>query len=120
METDLPLELLHKLVTEMKSDAKDKNFNYKLFGESELENMRKYRRDDYPEPPIEVQMREMLTEVQMGEMLTDGMEEIMVEEPTNEEISVRTGLRIDMLEEMRERVRRLRPRNPIEIGDDLP
>jgi hypothetical protein len=114
METDIPLELLHKLITEMKSDAKDKNFNYKLFGESELENMRKYRRDDHPEA---VPLGEMLTEVQMGEMLTDGMEELMVRmEPTNEEVSEC----IDMLEDMRERVRRLRPINPIEIGDDLP
>ena len=108
METDLPLELLHKLISEMKSDAKDKNFNYKLFGESELEKMRKYRHDSQPE------------EVPINEMLTDGMEEIMVEEPTNEEVSEYTGLRIDMLEDMRERVRRLRPRNPIEIGDELP
>jgi hypothetical protein len=36
METGLPLELLHKLFSGMKSDVKDKNFNYKLFDESEL------------------------------------------------------------------------------------
>lgn len=112
METDLPLELLHKLISEMKSDAKDKNFNYKLFSKSELEKMRKYRRDDYPEPPIELPM---------DEMLTDGMEEIMVEEPTNEAIRVRTGLHDDIIEQLRERVnRRIRPRTPIEIGDELP
>ena len=28
IETGLPVELLHKLIGEMKSEAKDKNFNY--------------------------------------------------------------------------------------------
>jgi|694.fasta_scaffold09709_10 hypothetical protein len=119
METDLPLELLHKLVSEMKSDAKDKNFNYKLFSESELEKMRKYRRDDhYPEIGP---MNEMLTEGPMG--LTGGhgpIGEMMVEEPTNEDIMIHTGLRNDIIEDMRERVHRFRPVNPIEIGDELP
>ena len=110
METDLPLELLHKLISEMKSDAKDKNFNYKLFSKSELEKMRKYRRDEIIEP------------VPMEEMLTEGpMEEMMVETPTNEAIRVHTGLHDDIIEQLRERVnRRIRPRNPIEIGDELP
>ena len=40
METGLPFELLHKLFGEIKSDAKDKNFNYKLFSESELEKLK--------------------------------------------------------------------------------
>jgi hypothetical protein len=119
METDLPLELLHKLVSEMKSDAKDKNFNYKLFSESELEKMRKYRRDDhYPEIGP---MDEMLTEGPTG--LTGGhgpIGEMMMEEPTNEDIMVHTGLRNDIIEDMRERVHRFRPVNPIEIGDELP
>jgi hypothetical protein len=110
METDLPLELLHKLISEMKSDAKDKNFNYKLFSKSELEKMRKYRRDEIIEP------------VPMEEMLTEGpMEEMMVETPTNEAIRVHTGLHDDIIEQLRERVnRRMRPTNPIEIGDELP
>jgi hypothetical protein len=110
METGIPVELLHKLIGEMKSEAKDKNFNYKLFGESELENMKKYRGNDT-----------MVEPVRMDEMLTEGpMDEMMVEIPTNEEVSEYTGLRIDTLEDMRERVRRLRHRNPLEIGDDLP
>ncbi len=109
METGLPLEMLHKLFSEMKSDAKDKNFNYKLFSESELERMGKYRSDDH-----------MVEPVPMDEMLTEGpMVEMMMEEPTNEAVRL-PGLRNDMLEDMRQRVRRLRPRNPIEIGDDLP
>jgi hypothetical protein len=101
METGLPVELLHKLIGEMKSEAKDKNFNYKLFGESELENMKKYRGNDTMVEPVP-------------------MDEMMVERPTNEEVSEYTGLRIETLEDMRERVRRLRPTNQIEIGDDLP
>ena len=120
METDLPLELLHKLVSEMKSDAKDKNFNYKLFSESELEKMRKYRRDDhYPEIGP---MDEMLTEGPTGLTGEPGLiGEMMVEEPTNEEIRVHTGLHDDIIEQLRERVnRRMRPTNPIEIGDELP
>jgi hypothetical protein len=121
METDLPLELLHKLVSEMKSDAKDKNFNYKLFGESELEKMRKYRRDEIIEPPIEVPMDLLITEITEG--LTGGhgpIGEMMGEEPTNEDIMIHTGLRNDIIEDMRERVHRFRPVNPIEIGDELP
>lgn len=120
METDLPLELLHKLISEMKSDAKDKNFNYKLFSKSELEKMRKYRRDDhYPEI---VPMDEMLTEGPTGLTGEPGLiGEMMVEEPTNEAIRVHTGLHDDIIEQLRERVnRRIRPRNPIEIGDELP
>jgi hypothetical protein len=121
METDLPLELLHKLVSEMKSDAKDKNFNYKLFSESELEKMRKYRRDEIIEPPIEVPMDLLITEITEG--LTGGhgpIGEMMGEEPTNEDIMIHTGLRNDIIEDMRERVHRFRPVNPIEIGDELP
>jgi hypothetical protein len=58
----------------------------------------------------------------MDEMMVERPMEIemMVERPTNEEVSEYTGLRIDTLEDMRERVRRLRHRNPLEIGDDLP
>ncbi len=44
METGLPVELLHKLIGKMRSEVKDKNFNYKLFSESELENMKKLGR----------------------------------------------------------------------------
>jgi hypothetical protein len=60
----------------------------------------------------------------MDLLITEGpMEEMMVEEPTNEEVMVHTGLRNDIIEDMRERihrVHRLIPRNPVEIGDDLP
>jgi hypothetical protein len=62
----------------------------------------------------------MLTEGPMDEMLAEGRvvyENEMVEKPTEiipeETIS-------EMLNNLQERVRRLRPRNPIEIGDDLP
>lgn len=104
METGLPLELLHKLFSEMKSDVKDKNFNYKLFSESELKKMTMYRYDE----PIPVPMEEMMTE----EMIVDG--------PTNAEVRTHTGLHNDVIEDMRQRIRILRPTNPLEVGDDLP
>ena len=103
METGLPLELLHKLFSGMKSDVKDKNFNYKLFDESELKRMVMYRHDE----PMPVPMEEMMTE------------EMIVEESVpNEEIRVHTGLHDDIIEDMRQRIRMLRPTNP--LGDDLP
>ena len=102
METGLPLELLHKLFSEMKSDVKDKNFNYKLFDESELKRMTMYRQDE----PIPVPMEEMM------------MEEMMMEEPTNETVRIHTGPHNDIIVEMRQRISRLRPTNP--LGDDLP
>lgn len=103
METGLPLELLHKLFSGMKSDVKDKNFNYKLFDESELKRMVMYRHDE----PIPVPMEEMMTE------------EMIVEESVpNEEIRAHTGLHDDIIEDMRQRIRMLRPTNP--LGDDLP
>ena len=103
METGLPLELLHKLIGEMKSEAKDKNFNYKLFGESELENMKKYRGNDTMVEPV--QMDEMLMEEPIGSFYENEMMDQSVSE---------------MLNNLQERVRRLRPTNPLEIGDDLP
>ena len=108
METGLPLELLHKLFSEMKSDVKDKNFNYKLFSESELKKMTMYRYDE----PIPVPMEEMMTE--------EMTEEMIVERPTNEAVITHTGLHNDVIEDMRQRIRRLRPTNPLEVGDDLP
>ena len=103
METGLPVELLHKLIGEMKSEAKDKNFNYKLFGESELENIKKYRGNDTMVEPVP--MDEML----MEEEPTMGYENEMMDQSVSE-----------MLNNLQERVRRLRPTNPLEIGDDLP
>lgn len=103
METGIPIELLHKLIGEMKSEAKDKNFNYKLFGESELENMKKYRGNDTMVEPVP--MDEML----MEEEPTMGYENEMMDQSVSE-----------MLNNLQERVRRLRPTNPLEIGDDLP
>ena len=108
METGLPLELLHKLFSEMKSDVKDKNFNYKLFSESELKKMTMYRYDE----PIPIPMEEMMTE--------EMTEEMIVERPTNEAVRTHTGLHNDVIEDMRQRIRRLRPTNPLEVGDDLP
>lgn len=99
METGLPLELLHKLFSEMKSDVKDKNFNYKLFDESELKRMTMYRQDE----PIPVPMGEMMLEEP---------------EPTNEEVRAHNGPHNDIIVEMRQRIGRLRPTNP--LGDDLP
>jgi len=92
METGIPIELLHKLIGEMKSEAKDKNFNYKLFGESELENMKKYRHGE---------------EIPVDDLLDDMIN------PVEESVS-------EMLNNLQERVHRLRPTNPLEIGDDLP
>jgi hypothetical protein len=103
METGIPIELLHKLIGEMKSEAKDKNFNYKLFGESELENMKKYRGNNTMVEPVP--MDEML----MEEEPTMGYENEMMDQSVSE-----------MLNNLQERVRRLRPTNPLEIGDDLP
>jgi hypothetical protein len=102
METGIPVELLHKLIGEMKSEAKDKNFNYKLFGESELENMKKYRGNDTLVQPVP-----------MDEML-------MEEEPIGYENEIMEQSVSEMLNNLQERVRRLRPTNPLEIGDDLP
>ena len=96
METGLPLELLHKLIGEMKSEAKDKNFNYKLFGESELENMKKYNHVNE-----EIRVDDLLDDIPSPE------------NPMEESVS-------EMLNNLQERVRRLRPTNPLEIGDDLP
>ena len=96
METGLPLELLHKLIGEMKSEAKDKNFNYKLFGESELENMKKYNHVNE-----EIRVDDLLDDIPSPE---NTMEESVSE----------------MLNNLQERVRRLRPTNPIGIGDNLP
>ena len=101
METGLPLELLHKLIGEMKSEAKDKNFNYKLFGESELENMKKYRGNDTMVEPV-------------------SMDEMLMEEPIGYENEMMDQSVSEMLNNLQERVRRLRPTNPLEIGDDLP
>ena len=101
METGIPIELLHKLIGEMKSEAKDKNFNYKLFGESELENMKKYRGND------------TMVEPAMDEMLIE-------EEPMGYENEMMDQSVSEMLNNLQERVRRLRPTNPLEIGDDLP
>jgi hypothetical protein len=92
METGIPVELLHKLIGEMKSEAKNKNFNYKLFGESELENMKKYRHGE---------------EIPVDDLLDDMIN------PVEESVS-------EMLNNLQERVHRLRPTNPLEIGDDLP
>ena len=96
METGLPLELLHKLIGEMKSEAKDKNFNYKLFGESELENMKKYNHVNE-----EIRVDDLLDDIPSPE------------NPMEESVS-------EMLNNLQERVRRLRPTNPIGIGDNLP
>lgn len=96
METGLPLELLHKLIGEMKSEAKDKNFNYKLFDESELENMKKYNHVNE-----EIRVDDLLDDIPSPE------------NPMEESVS-------EMLNNLQERVRRLRPTNPLEIGDDLP
>lgn len=101
METGLPLELLHKLIGEMKSEAKDKNFNYKLFGESELENMKKYRGNDTMVEPVP-------------------MDEMLMEEPIGYENEMMDQSVSEMLNNLQERVHRLRPTNPLEIGDDLP
>jgi hypothetical protein len=92
METGIPVELLHKLIGEMKSEAKNKNFNYKLFGESELENMKKYRHGE---------------EIPVDDLLDDMIN------PVEESVS-------EMLNNLQERVHRLRPTNPLEIGDNLP
>jgi hypothetical protein len=96
METGIPVELLHKLIGEMKSEAKDKNFNYKLFGESELENMKKYNHVNE-----EIRVDDLLDDIPSPE------------NPMEESVS-------EMLNNLQERVRRLRPTNPLEIGDDLP
>ena len=101
METGIPIELLHKLIGEMKSEAKDKNFNYKLFGESELENMKKYRGNDTMVEPVP-------------------MDEMLMEEPIGYENEMMDQSVSEMLNNLQERVRRLRPTNPLEIGDDLP
>jgi hypothetical protein len=110
METGLPFELLHKLFSEIKSDVKDKNFNYKLFSESELEKLKKYR--GYEEPEEEMVGREEPIPVEMmGEGIINH-----VQERTND-----LGIIQDEgLEYLRQRLQTLRPRNPIEVGDDLP
>ena len=101
METGIPVELLHKLIGEMKSEAKDKNFNYKLFGESELENMKKYRGNE---------------ETRVDDLLEDIPYYPEQETPIDDSID-----NIDnMLGRIRESIGRLRPTNPLEIGDDLP
>lgn len=101
METGIPVELLHKLIGEMKSEAKDKNFNYKLFGESELENMKKYRGNE---------------EIGPNDLLEDIPYYPEQETPIDDSID-----NIDnMLGRIRESIGRLRPTNPLEIGDDLP
>ena len=101
METGIPIELLHKLIGEMKSEAKDKNFNYKLFGESELENMKKYRGNE---------------EIGPNDLLEDIPHYPEQETPIDDSID-----NIDnMLGRIRESIGRLRPTNPLEIGDDLP
>ena len=79
----------------MKSEAKDKNFNYKLFGESELENMKNFRRGS------DMRVNDLLDDIPSPE---NTMEESVSE----------------MLNNLQERVRRLRPTKPLEIGDDLP
>jgi hypothetical protein len=101
METGIPVELLHKLIGEMKSEAKDKNFNYKLFGESELENMKKYRGNE---------------ETRVDDLLEDIPYYPEQETPIDDSID-----NIDnMIGRIRESIGRLRPTNPLEIGDDLP
>ena len=109
IETGLPFELLNRLVGEMKSDAKDENFNYKLFSESELKEMGIYRHEE----PIPVPMEEMM------------MEEPMTENEMTEEIQTRMVDIDHHLASIRERIiitggerGRLRPINP--LGDDLP
>jgi hypothetical protein len=100
METGIPIELLHKLIGEMKSEAKDKNFNYKLFSESELKNMKKYNRLD------EILVNDLLDDIPIPEQMTE-------ETPIDDSID-------NMLGRIRESIGRLRPTNPLEIGDDLP
>ena len=117
METGLPFELLHKLFSEIKSDVKDKNFNYKLFSENELENLKKYRGYEETEEmvgreepiPVEIMMEGIINHTQEGEVgnypqRTNDMDIIQDEG----------------LEYLRQRLQTLRPRNPIEVGDDLP
>ena len=100
-ETGLPLELLHKLIGEMKSEAKDKNFNYKLFGESELENMKKYNHVNE-----EIRVDDLLDDIPIPEQM-------MEETPIDDSID-------NMIDRIRESIGRLIPTNTIEMGDELP
>ena len=100
METGLPVELLHKLIGEMKSEAKDKNFNYKLFGESELENMKNFRRGS------DMRVNDLLDDIPVPEQM-------MEETPIDDSID-------NMIDRIRESIGRLIPTNTIEIGDELP
>ena len=100
METGLPVELLHKLIGEMKSEAKDKNFNYKLFGESELENMKNFRRGS------DMRVNDLLDDIPVPEQM-------MEETPIDDSID-------NMIGRIRESIGRLIPTNTIEIGDELP
>ena len=100
METGLPVELLHKLIGEMKSEAKDKNFNYKLFGESELENMKNFRRGS------DMRVNDLLDDIPIPEQM-------MEETPIDDSID-------NMIGRIRESIGRLIPTNTIEIGDELP
>ena len=69
---------------------------HKLIGESELENMKKYNHVNE-----EIRVDDLLDDIPSPE---NTMEESVSE----------------MLNNLQERVRRLRPTNPLEIGDDLP
>ena len=100
METGIPVELLHKLIGEMKSEAKDKNFNYKLFGESELENMKNFRRGS------DMRVNDLLDDIPVPEQM-------MEETPIDDSID-------NMIDRIRESIGRLIPTNTIEIGDELP
>jgi len=99
IETGLPFELLNRLIGEMKSEAKDEKFNYKLFSESELKEMGIYRHQE----PIPVRMEEMM------------MEEPMTENEMTEEIQTRI---VDIGHHLDSIRGGLRPINP--LGDDLP
>jgi hypothetical protein len=84
----------------MKSEAKDKNFNYKLFGESELENMKNFRRGS------DMRVNDLLDDIPIPEQM-------MEETPIDDSID-------NMIGRIRESIGRLIPTNTIEIGDELP
>ena len=65
------------------------------------ENMKKYRGNDTMVEPV-------------------SMDEMLMEEPIGYENEMMDQSVSEMLNNLQERVRRLRPTNPLEIGDDLP
>ena len=121
METGLPLDLLHKLFGEMKSDANDKNFNYKLFGDIELKKMEKYRNGNTAYE-ITVPMEGMMVEQEVGreEPIPEPVMEGAIINYAQERTNDLDIIQDDGLEYLRQRLHTLRPRNPIEVGDDLP